>query len=286
MTAEGAYWLLASFAGVFGLLFGSFLNVCIARMPEDRSVVYPGSACPKCGTAIQPYDNVPVLAWLWLRGRCRACKSPISGLYPTIELLFGVLCVLLFRRVIPDLAAFDTPHLVALVWYGWLLFALLGLTLIDLRHLIIPDEFSLYTVPVGILGALLLGHLGYTAVPTWQGSVAGAAIGGGSLGLLALGYWTVRREVGMGMGDIKLLAAFGAYFGPLALFPILMLASVVGSVVGLGLALAKGTGLRHGLPFGPFLALGAGVWLYAGPWLEPAIVLRFAPLYYYFTASR
>ncbi len=278
MTVEVVYWLFAAFAGLFGLLFGSFLNVCVARMPEDRSVVWPGSACPKCGTDIKPYDNVPVLAWMWLGGKCRACKAPISGLYPTVEALFGVLAVLLFRRVVPDLADFDTPHLVALVWYGWLLFALVGLTFIDLRHYIIPDQFSIYLVPVGVAGAALVGMLGYTGAPTWQGSVVGALVGGGTLGAVTGVYWLIRREEGMGMGDVKLLAMLGAWFGATAIFPILMIASVAGSVIGLSVAAFQGKGLRLALPFGPFLALGAAVWLFAGPVLEPAITLRVAPL--------
>ncbi|MFN7145891.1 MAG: prepilin peptidase [Myxococcota bacterium] len=278
MTVESVYWLFAAFAGIFGLLFGSFLNVCIARMPEDRSVVWPGSACPKCGTAIKPYDNVPVLAWLWLGGTCRACKAPISALYPAVEALFGVLAVLLFRRVIPDLADFDTPHLVALAWYGWLLFALVGLTFIDLRHFIIPDQFSIYMVPVGVAGAALLGWLGYTGAPTWQGSVIGALVGGGILGAVIGAYWLIRREEGMGMGDVKLLAMLGAWFGPTAVLVILMIASIGGSVIGVTMAAVQRKSLRLALPFGPFLALGAGVWLFAGPVLEPAVTVRIAPL--------
>ncbi len=278
MTVEGVYWLFASFAGLFGLLFGSFLNVCVARMPEDRSVVWPGSACPKCGTPIKPYDNVPVLAWMWLGGKCRACKAPISALYPTVEALFGVLAVLLFRRVVPDLADLDAAHLVALVWYGWLLFALVGLTFVDLRHYIIPDQFSIYMVPVGVAGAALLGWLGYTGAPTWQGSVVGALVGGGSLGAVVGAYWLIRREEGMGMGDVKLLAMLGAWFGATAAITILMIASVGGSVVGLTMAAIKRKSLRLALPFGPFLALGAAIWLFAGPLLEPAITVRLAPV--------
>jgi leader peptidase (prepilin peptidase)/N-methyltransferase len=237
MTAETAYWIFAAFAGLFGLLFGSFLNVCVARMPEDRSVVWPGSACPSCGTPIKPYDNVPVLAWMWLGGKCRACKLPISALYPAVEALFGVLSVLLFRRVI-------------------------------------PDEFSLYSVPVGIAGAALLGWLGYTGAPTWQGSVVGALVGGGLLGSVSGLYWLVRREVGMGMGDVKLLALFGAFFGAAASVSILFIAACLGSVVGLAAIALRGGSLKLALPFGPFLALGAGVWLYAGPVLEPHVVMR------------
>ncbi|MES2645068.1 MAG: prepilin peptidase [Myxococcota bacterium] len=274
MTADLAYWIFAAFAGVFGLLFGSFLNVCVARMPEDRSVVWPGSACPSCGTAIKPYDNVPVLAWMWLRGKCRSCKQPISALYPVVEALFGVLTFLLFRRVIPDLSYVDTGHLVAFVWYGWLVFALVALSFIDLRHYIIPDQFSIYSVPVGVAGAALVGWLGYTGAPTWQGSVVGAMVGGGFLAAVIGVYWLVRRQEGMGMGDVKLLAMLGAWFGPIALFPILLMASVAGSVVGVTLAITRRTGLQLALPFGPFLALGALIWLYAGRVLEPAVTVR------------
>lgn len=279
MTADTAYWIFAAFAGMFGLLFGSFLNVCIARIPEDRSVVWPGSACPKCGTAIKPYDNVPVLAWLWLGGKCRACEAPISALYPTVEALFGVLAVLLFRRVIPDLADLDTAHLVALVWYGWLLFALVGLSFTDLRHYIIPDQFSIYMVPVGVAGAAALAALGYTGAPTWQGSVVGALVGGGALGLVMLGYWLLKREEGMGMGDVKLLAMLGSFFGAAGTLAILFFASVVGSIVGVTYALARRRTLKVALPFGPFLALGAGVWLYAGPALEPHVAVKLEGLF-------
>lgn len=167
LSVETAYHLGTGFAALFGALFGSFMNVCISRMPEDRSVVFPGSACPSCGTAIRPYDNVPVLAWFWLGGKCRACKSKISPLYPMVEALFAVAMALLFRHVVTDLADFDAAHLTAFVWYGWLFFAILAMTFIDLRHRIIPDEFSIYSVPVGVGGAALLGYLGYEGAPTW-----------------------------------------------------------------------------------------------------------------------
>lgn len=273
MTPDGAYHLLSAFAGVFGLLFGSFLNVCIARMPEDRSVVYPGSACPRCGTAIRPYDNVPVLAWLWLGGKCRACRSPISPLYPLVEALFGVLAVLLFRHVVPDLGDVDRTHLVAFVWYGWLMFALVGLTFIDLRHAIIPDEFSIYSVPVGVGGAALLGALGYAGAPTWQQSVLGALVGGGSLALLVLGAsWWYGHEA-MGWGDAKLFAMLGAWFGAIPALPaILMIAAVSGSVVGVALAVRRGRGLKMSIPFGPFIALGAVAWLFFGDALGVRLV--------------
>lgn len=265
MTVEGAWVMFQVFAAIFGLLFGSFMNVCIARMPEDRSVVHPGSACPSCGTAIKPYDNVPVLAWFWLRGRCRACKADISPLYPLVEAAFGVLAVLLFRNVVKDIAFLDTAHLVAFVWYGWLAFAILAMSFIDLRHKIIPDEFSIYMVPIGVAGAALLGHLGYVGAPTWQQSVVGALVGGGLVSAIMGAYWLVRREEGMGMGDAKLLAAFGAWFGAFPGVPgVIMIGSIVGSVVGVSMAVLRRTGLRTAFPFGPFLGLGALLWMFFG----------------------
>ncbi|MFZ5479911.1 MAG: prepilin peptidase [Myxococcota bacterium] len=263
MTPELAYGVFCAFAGLFGLVFGSFLNVCVARIPEDRSVVWPGSACPRCGTPIRAYDNVPVLAWFWLGGRCRACKGRISGLYPTVEALTGVLAVLLFRRVVPDLGAFDAAHLVAFAWYGWLVFAMLALTFIDLRWQIIPDEFSVYSVPVGVAGAALLGWLGYDGAPTWQQSVVGALVGGGGLALVSFVAWKVYGYEAMGLGDAKLLAMFGAWFGAYpAVVVILFMAAVSGSVVGLVFAAIRRKGLKMAFPFGPFLALGATAWLF------------------------
>lgn len=275
MTPDAAYALFCAFAGLLGALFGSFLNVCVARMPENRSVVFPGSACPRCGTAIKPYDNVPILAWFWLRGKCRACGQPISALYPLVEALTAVMAVLLFRRVVPDIADFDTPHLVAFGWYFWFVFALLGSTFVDLRHQIIPDQFSLYSVPVGVGGAWLLGWLGYDGAPTWQQSVVGAAVGGAALGLVALLAWVVYRFEAMGLGDAKLFAMFGAWLGALPALPaVLMIAAVTGSVVGVTLAVARGKSLRMSIPFGPFLALGALVWVFFGD----ALALRAAPV--------
>ena len=274
---DGVYWSLVGTAGGFGLLFGSFLNVCIARMPEDRSVVYPGSACPACGHTIRPYDNVPVLSWLLLRGRCRDCRTPISPLYPTIEALFGVLLALLFRRIIPDLGDLDLPHLAALAWYGWFLLAIVGLAFIDLRHYIIPEAFSIYSVPVGIGGAALLGWLGYHGAPTWQQSVMGAVAAGGGIAALMWVYTLIRHEEGMGWGDAKLLALLGSYFG---LFPgtllVLVLASTLGAVTGIAITASRGfrTGLKTALPFGPFLAVGALVWLFFGDSIAPWVDFR------------
>ena len=265
MTTDMAWGIFQAFAAIFGLLFGSFMNVCIARMPEDRSVVHPGSACPSCGTPIKPYDNVPVLAWFWLRGKCRSCKAAISPLYPLVEAASGVLAVLIFRKVVSDIGYLDAPHLVAFVWYGWRAFAILAMGFIDLRHKIIPDEFSIYLVPIGVGGAALLGQLGYMGAPSWQESVVGALVGGGVISLIMGAYWLVRREEGMGMGDAKLLAAFGAWFGAFpGVLGVIMIGSIVGSIVGVAMAIGSKSGLRLAIPFGPFLGFAALIWMFFG----------------------
>lgn len=273
MTLDDLYLGMQVTAGVLGALFGSFLNVCIVRMPEDRSVAWPGSACPHCGKSVRPYDNVPIFAWFWLGGKCRDCKTPFSALYPTIEALFCVLTVLLFRRVMPDVADFDQAHVVAFLWYGWLLFAMVGLTFIDLRHKIIPDAFSIYSVPVGVGGAALLTHLGYTQAPDWQQSVIGATCGGLFLVSLMALYRLVRKREGMGLGDAKLLALFGSYFGTYpALVFILTVSGLLGAVFGLVASIGKRSGMLTALPFGPFLAIGAVCWLFFGD----TVVIRWA----------
>ncbi len=265
MTPELFYEVFGVFALVFGLCVGSFLNVCIARIPEDRSVVWPPSACPSCGHAIRPRDNVPILSWLLLRGRCRDCGTGISALYPAIELLTGLVAWLIYRRVIGGPEDLDLGHLAGFVFYLVFAAMLIAQTYIDIRHYIVPDEFSIYAVPVGVAGVLLVRWLGYDGVPSWQQSVVGALAGGGTLGAVALLYWLVRREEGMGLGDVKLLAMIGAFLGALPALPIvLMVGSMSGAAVGITVLLFQRKGLRSALPFGPFLALGALVYLLHG----------------------
>ncbi len=266
---DPASLVLGAFALIFGLVIGSFLNVVIARLPEDRSVVWPGSACPLCGTPIKPYDNVPVLAWIWLRGRCRACKGSISPLYPLIELLTGLVAWLVFRRVMPGLDQVDLPHLAAfLVAFGFCCL-LIAQTYIDVRHYIIPDELSVYAIPFGLGGAVALQALGYEGAflaVGWKQSALGALVGGGLLGAVMGLYWLIRREEGMGFGDVKLLAMIGAFLGPAPAVPfVIFVASLAGALVGLPMVLLRGRGLRAALPFGPFLALAGLVWLLTGP---------------------
>ena len=261
-TSFLAFQLLAF---LIALCVGSFLNVCIARMPEDRSVIHPPSHCPSCGSGIQPRDNVPVLSWLWLRGKCRSCGIPISALYPVIELLTGLLGLLLFRHLIPAPEAVSVGALAA--WAVTLCFVamLLASSFIDLRHYIIPDQFSQYAVPFGVAAAALLGWLGWPDALHWTQAIAGAIVGAGSLLTIIGAYWLVRREAGMGFGDVKLLAMIGSFLGALPAIPfVIIVSSVLGSVAGLGLMVARGTGMKTQLPFGPFLALAAILYVFVG----------------------
>lgn len=233
----------------FGVVIGSFLNVCIHRLPAQESIVFPTSHCPSCKTPIRPYDNVPILSYLVLRGRCRACAARISPRYPLVEALTG-------------LAA-----LAALLEFGWcvhfavaflFLAALIVVTFIDLDHQIIPDVISLPGIPVGFAAAALTGD------PGWQSSLIGILIGGGILWAVAEGYYRLTGREGMGGGDIKLLAMIGAFLGWRAVPITLILGSLSGTVVGLAFIVAKGRDSRTPIPFGPFLAAGAVCALFFG----------------------
>jgi leader peptidase (prepilin peptidase)/N-methyltransferase len=268
------WFVMQLFALVLGLCLGSFLNVCIARMPEDRSVVSPPSHCPHCGAGIAWYDNIPILSWLFLRARCRACGNGIAATYPLIEAATGLLVLLCWRQAIPGVEALDAAHLALFAYHTTFVCMLVGLTFIDLEHYIIPDEFSIYAVPVGVLGAVGINMLEPGLAPTWGQSLVGALAGGGFLLAVAGIYWLIRREEGIGMGDVKLLAMIGAFLGAFpALFLVMLLASIIGSVVGIAHIVVQGRGMRTAIPFGPFLALGALITLFFGDVLVRFLLL-------------
>lgn len=268
--AWAAWRILGGGALLFGMLVGSFLNVCISRMPEDRSVAYPPSHCPSCGSSIRPYDNIPVFSWLvLLRGKCRDCRQPISSLYPSIELLMGLLSLLLFWRFVPDPGAVDGPHGAAFAVHFVFFAMLVVVTFIDIRHYIIPDELSIYAAPLGIAASAGLAWIGAPDAVGLRGALVGSVAGAGVLVSVMLFYRLVRGQDGMGWGDPKLLAMIGAFLGALPALPfVVFVACLAGSVVGLSLmALNRraGWGMRSAVPFGPFLALGAMVWVLHGP---------------------
>jgi len=214
----------------FGAIVGSFLNVCIVRLPEERSIVRPPSHCPGCRRDIAWYDNVPVLSYLVLRGRCRNCGIRISPLYPVVELLTGALAVALWMRLGLTLA-----------FAGYFVFAaaLVTITFIDLDHRIIPDVISLPGIVVGLAVSLV------SPLVTPLDAVLGALIGGGILLAVAFGYQAIRGQEGMCGGDIKLLA-------------------MIGSLIGISIMLYQRADTKLAIPFGPFLAGGALVSLFFG----------------------
>ncbi len=252
---------LAAFA--FGLVIGSFLNVCIYQIPAGRSIVRPRSSCPACGHLVRGWDNVPVLSWILLRGRCRDCGARISARYPLVELLSGGFAVLTAERF-------------GVGWEGLLMFALVAaflvITFIDIDPRIIPDVISLPGIAVGVAASVLPWLIAGmqpadTDLPvrTPLESLVGMLVGGGSLFLVAWGYERITGREGMGGGDIKLLAMIGAFMGWKGVFFTIFVASLTGTVAGLALMLRQRGGMKLAVPFGPFLAIGAIAYLFMGP---------------------
>lgn len=245
------------FVFAFGAAAGSFLNVCIRRVPEGGSIVSPGSRCPGCSTPIRFYDNVPIVSYIVLRGRCRECGAPISPEYPIVEALTAALTVLLFMRFGPS---------GALVVYFVFTAALIVITFIDLRLRIIPDVISLPGIALGLAASAALAFPGGWSVlfDGVQNSVVGIVLGGGVLLSVATAYHLVTGKEGMGGGDIKLLAMIGAFLGWRGVLVTLFTGSLVGALVGGILMLFFGKDSKYAVPFGPFLALGALVYLFTG----------------------
>lgn len=274
--AVATWWTLLSFSVFVGACVGSFLNVVAGRLPEGRSVVSPPSACPHCRHPIRPYDNVPVLSWLLLRARCRDCGEPISARYPAVELMGAVLGAILWLDTMPTPGALvAVEDLVPVLLYGAYFSALLAISLIDADHFIVPDSISLPLVPIGITVAALLEVVDMGGVG-FVDSVFGAVVGGGVMLVIAgVGRVAFGREA-MGMGDVKLVAAVGAWQG---LHPALLLTifggALIGSVVGITSIIARGRDRAAKLPFGPYLCAGALIAYLEGDriiaWLMPTL---------------
>ncbi|RMG68411.1 MAG: prepilin peptidase [Nitrospirae bacterium] len=232
---------------LFGLVIGSFLNVCIYRLPRGESVVFPSSKCPSCGSSIKAYDNVPLLSYLILRGRCRSCGSRISKRYPLVEFLNGLLYVMVLWRY-----GMGVTALVFMLYMS----ALIVITFIDLDFQIIPDVITLPGTMLSILaGSLFLKDpfLRFAALG-WRASVIGAVLGFGLFYAIA-----VLSRGGMGGGDIKMMAMVGALTGWKGVLLTTFLGSLIGSLVGIYLMLLKGKGRKTKIPFGPYLAAGSAV---------------------------
>jgi len=281
------HWTAMGWAFAFGAVVGSFLNVVVARVPAGESIVHPRSRCPACRTPIAWHDNVPVLSWMLLRGRCRACRAGISLRYPLVELLGGSAALVAVLR--------HGLSLAALAEFGFAAM-LLALSFIDLDTWLLPHVM---TVPLLVAG-VGLSALGLTAAPSFLASLAGAAAGWLSFAAVSVIGEKVLKKEALGFGDVWLLGGIGGWVGVGGLLPVVLLASVQGTVIGLGLIVAgrgqpgpePGSGPgpaaveqegaapvadadwvppRNAVPFGPFLAAGALEWLWLQGWLAQAI---------------
>lgn len=238
-------------AALFGAVIGSFLNVCIYRLPLNRSVVWPASACGSCGRELAWFENIPVLSYAVLGGRCRTCRASISIRYPLVELLTAVMFAAAFWYYGPTLA------LASRLVLGCILIVLFA---IDLEHHLLPNVITLPGIVIGFAFSLF-------GEPGWVSALIGIVVGGGVLYAIAEGYYRLRHEEGLGMGDVKMLAMIGAFVGWKLTLVTLMLGSLAGSVVGLLLIALHRGNMKYALPFGTFLAMGAALSATIGPGL-------------------
>ncbi|MFA7059389.1 MAG: prepilin peptidase [Pedobacter sp.] len=241
------YFSLLAF--IFGAVVGSFLNVCICRMPKDESIISPPSHCPYCNYQIHWYDNIPLVSYLLLGGKCRGCGKHISIQYPLVEFLNALLTLFLFLRFGPSLT-FLTLFLFCS--------SLVVITFIDIEHQIIPDEISLSGIVIGFAFSFFLSW------QTWLNSLLGILLGGGSLLLVAYAYQWLTGKEGMGGGDIKLLAMMGAFLGWKSIPFIIFSSSLAGSIVGITMMLIQKKDSKLAIPFGPYLAFGAVLYIFYG----------------------
>jgi len=272
------------FVFLFGLIIGSFLNVCIVRIPEGKSIVYPASACPRCGSGIRPYDNIPVVSYLVLGGKCRFCKAAISWIYPAVELLNALLflaCYLAFGLTIEALK--------------WAIFSSLMIVLVftDLRERLLPDAvnftglgmalvLSLFTKPADGIALLIANHFFAFPPPVPVLSIAdsllGAAVGSAFLWLVSEAYFRLRGREGMGMGDVKMMLMAGAFLGAERTLLTIFAGSLLGSILGIAFILARRKDSNYELPFGTFLGMAALLVVFFGTtlisWYQSTLLVR------------
>jgi leader peptidase (prepilin peptidase)/N-methyltransferase len=241
--------LSTALAAALGAIIGSFLNVCIYRLPRAKSIAWPASACPHCDRGLSWYENIPIVSFLALRGRCRTCRASIGVRYPIVEGVTGAMFALAWWYYGPGVL------LVSRLILGC---ALIVLFAIDLEHHLLPNTITIPGVVVGFV-------LSFFTEPGWVGSLIGILVGGGVLFAIAEAYYRVRHEEGLGMGDVKMLAMVGAFIGWKLTLLTLMMASLSGTVIGLALIVSKRGGMKYALPFGTFLALGAALAATVGP---------------------
>ena len=244
-----ALYFIETMIFVFGICIGSFMNVCIYRLPNAKSIVKPRSMCPQCGTMIPFYDNIPVISYILLRRRCRQCRALIPIRYPLVELMGGLFALCAYLRF-----GFTVEGLVCYAFTT----TLLVVTFIDIDHQIIPDRITLPGIPVFFLASLLL------PATTLTDSLLGLLVGAGTLLVIGLSYNLIPHEGGMGGGDIKLLAMIGVLLGWKGVFFTIFIASGVGTFAGIIAMIHQGKGMKLAIPFGPFLSIGAISYIFFG----------------------
>ncbi len=266
MTLLGNIYVDYGFILGLGAILGSFANVVIYRLPDGKSILKPGSYCRKCKIPIRWFNNIPILSWFFLKGKCHSCFVKIPFRYPLVEIIMASLFLLCYFQV-------------GLKWvlleYLIFIFGLVVITFIDIDHFIIPDVFSIGGLLLGLVGAYLNPERGFLD------SSLGVLMGGGFLWAIALVYYIVRNQEGIGGGDIKLLAWIGAVLGWTSIPFVIISSSLIGGIVGLFVAFKKKSGLKTVIPYGPYLAFGAVLYLLGGsqwgflylriffPWIQP-----------------
>jgi leader peptidase (prepilin peptidase)/N-methyltransferase len=276
--------LIAVFVFLFGLTIGSFLNVCIVRIPGGKSIVLPSSACTKCGEPIRPYDNIPVVSYLLLRGKCRKCKNPISAMYPAVELLTGLLFLGCY-----EVFGLTTEAL------KWAVFSAIMVVLVftDLRERILPDVVNFTGFGLGLLLSFFTTPVDGTAlaiakrifqfpppapVLSFADALLGAAAGSGLLWLVSEVYFRLRGREGMGMGDVKMMLMAGAFLGLKRTLLTIFTGSVLGSILGIIVIVARRKDSDYELPFGTFLGMAALLVVFFGTpivyWYQGLLVVR------------
>jgi leader peptidase (prepilin peptidase)/N-methyltransferase len=252
--------LLNCFAFIFGAVVGSFFNVCIFRLPAETSIVKPRSQCPYCKHPIRNCDNIPLVSFILLRGKCRDCGGKISWRYPLVELITAALALLLFLKF-----GLTLKFLIFFIFTS----VLIVITFIDLDHQIIPDIITLPGIPIFFLAAIFLVKI------TWLEALLGLLIGGGVLFTIAFVYELISKREGMGGGDIKLLAMIGGFLGWKSLMFVLLFSSFSGAIVGITAMIIKKQDMKYAVPFGPFLSAAAVAYLFWGDAFMRLLVVEY-----------
>ena len=270
LTAEIFTYILSF---IFGSIIGSFLNVCIYRLPRGESIAYPASHCPSCNKPIRFYNNIPILSYLILGGKCPDCNSKIATTYPIVEILTG----LIFLATVWSFGLSIQTFFYLILFSG-----LIAITFIDLDHLIIPNVITYPGIVIGILYNAIrtnweisldlisdssFGFLSFfellREVPILD-SIFGIIVGGGILLLIAYTYEVIKKRQGMGIGDVKLLAMIGAFFGWEGVLFTLFLGAILGSAIGIAIIISQRGDLKYAMPFGPFLSIAAVIYAFTG----------------------